>query len=85
MALDAQQAHVLWLREEAGVQTLMLARYSTDLARELERTTLATLAGSGRGTGFPKLAVSNGIAHVVWTDIVDGRPQLRGARLGAGG
>ena len=85
VALDAQQVHVAWLREEAGVQTLLLARYTPDLSRELERTTIATLQGNGRGTGFPKLAVSNGIAHLVWTEVVDGRPQLRGARLGAGG
>ena len=84
VALDARQVHVVWLREEAGVQTLVLARYPPDLSRELERTTVATLQGSGRATGFPRLAVSGGIAHVVWTDVVDGRPQLRGARLAAG-
>ncbi|WP_129137054.1 sialidase family protein [Luteimonas sp. YGD11-2] len=85
VALDTQQVHVAWLREETGVQTLLLARYTPDLSRELERTMVATLQGNGRGTGFPKLAVSNGIAHLVWTEVVDGRPQLRGARLGAGG
>ncbi|WP_058835946.1 sialidase family protein [Luteimonas abyssi] len=84
VALDAQQARVIWLREADGEQTLMLARYTADLSRELERTEIATLQGTGRGTGFPKMVVSAGIAHVVWTDVVDGRPQLRGARLGAG-
>ncbi|WP_024891973.1 sialidase family protein [Luteimonas huabeiensis] len=82
VALDAQQARVLWLREENGAQSLWLARYTPDLARELERVQVAALQGGGRATGFPRLAVSGGIAHVVWTDVVDGSPQLRGARLG---
>lgn len=82
VAVDAQQARVLWLREENGAQSLWLARYTADLGRELERVQVAALQGSGRGTGFPRLAVSGGIAHVVWTEIVDGSPQLHGARLG---
>jgi hypothetical protein len=42
---------------------------------------LAALTGRGRGTGFPKIAVRNGVAFVVWTDIVDGRPHLVGAKV----
>ena len=48
---------------------------------EHERIGVAQLAGRGRGTGFPQLAVAGGIAHVVWTDVQDGVPGLRGARI----
>lgn len=81
VALDGTQAGVLWLREEAGGQSLWYARFTPDLSRELGRTQLALLQGRGRATGFPQLVFHHGIAHVAWTDVIDGRPQLRGARL----
>jgi hypothetical protein len=81
VALDAQSAWALWLREDAGGQSLHLARFTPDLARELQRMQVAKLQGRGRGTGFPKLAVADGNAYVVWTDVVDQRPQLRGTRV----
>ena len=40
---------------------------------------MAKLQGRGKATGFPQLALHNGHAYVVWTDIVDGAPHLRGA------
>lgn len=81
VASDARQVWLLWLREDAGKQSLWLARYSPDLATELQRTRLADVQGSGRGTGFPRLALRGDAAHVVWTDVVDGQPRLRGVRL----
>jgi hypothetical protein len=81
VALDTGQAWVLWLREDAGKQTLWLARYAADLSKELQRTKLADLQGSGRGTGFPKIALRGDAAHVVWTDVIDGQPRLNGLRL----
>ena len=69
------------LREEAGAQSLWLARYTPDLSKELQRTKLADLQGKGRATGFPKLVLKGAAAHVVWTDVVDGVPELRGLRL----
>jgi hypothetical protein len=81
VALDDRAAWVAWLREGAGGQSLRLARYTPDLSRELQRIEVAKLQGRGRGTGFPQLAVQAGKAYLVWTDVVDGKPQLRGAML----
>ncbi len=82
VALDAKQAWVAWLREDAnGQQSLWLARYAPDLSRELSRTEVAKLQGRGRGTGFPRLVVRDGEAFLVWTDIANGVPQLQGMRI----
>ncbi len=83
VAVDAQQVWIVWLREEAGAQSLWLARYSSDLSRPLQRIKLADLQGKGRATGFPKLVLNRNAAHVVWTDVIDGEPELRGLRIGA--
>ncbi|NLA68684.1 MAG: exo-alpha-sialidase [Gammaproteobacteria bacterium] len=81
VALADGQAWLLWLREDEGGQSLWLSRRSPDLATEYQRMQVAAPAGRGRGTGFPQLAVAGGVAHVVWTDVVDGIPGLRGARV----
>lgn len=83
VAVDAQQVWLLWLREDAGAQSLWLARYTPDLSKQLQRTKLADLQGKGRATGFPKLLLNGATTHVVWTDVVDGAPELRGLRIGA--
>ena len=85
VAVDAQQVWLLWLREEAGAQSLWLARYTPDLSKQLQRIKLADLQGKGRGTGFPKIQLNGSTAHVVWTDVVEGVPQLRGVRIGMSG
>ncbi|KGQ19156.1 BNR repeat protein [Lysobacter dokdonensis DS-58] len=80
VAKDGDATWLVWLREDGKGQTVQLARYAN--AGGAPRTTkLATLAGRGRGTGFPKIAVRNGVAFVVWTDIVEGRPRLVGAKV----
>lgn len=84
VALDGHQAGALWLREDGDGQSLWYARFAPDLSHEIERIRLAGLAGRGRGTGFPRLVFHQGVAHAVWTDVIDGRPQLRGARMVAG-
>ncbi len=83
VAIDAQQVWTVWLREESGAQSLWLARYSTDLSKELQRIKLVDLQGKGRATGFPKLLLNGAATYVVWTDVVEGVPQLRGVRLAA--
>jgi len=81
VAMDPQQAWVLWMREQGGRQSLWLSRRSHDLAREYERLELAQVAGQGRATGFPQLAVSGGAAYVAWTEVADGVPNLKGVRV----
>jgi hypothetical protein len=81
VALDARQAFALWIREDAGGQSLWLSRRTPDLARELQRIEVAKLQGRGRATGYPQIALRNGDAYIAWTDIVDGSPRLRGAVL----
>ncbi|QSX74195.1 exo-alpha-sialidase [Lysobacter arenosi] len=78
LALDADGAWMLWMREDAGVQSLHLAHYTTDLAREQQRVEVARLQGRGRATGFAQLALGDDGAYVVWTDVVDGKPRLQG-------
>ncbi len=81
VAVDAKQAWVSWLRETNGIQTLMLARYTPDLSRELQRMEIATLKGRGHATGSPKLAVDDTAAWLVWTDVIGGVAHLQGARV----
>lgn len=83
VALDARQAWVAWLREEAGQQSVMLARYTPDLAREIERIDIAKLQARGRASGFPKLVSDGDSASIVWTDVENGATVLRGARIRA--
>lgn len=85
VALDAGSAWVLWVRESPQGQTLHLARYTPDLSRELQRLEVARLQGRGRATGFPQLVLADGGAYVAWTDVVDGKPLLKGARFAARG
>lgn len=82
VALDERQAWALWMREDAaGAQSLWLSRRSPDLVTEYERLEVAQPRGRGRGTGFPQMQVLGGQAYIVWTDVVDGAPQLRGVRV----
>jgi len=79
VALDDDQAWALWVREDKTGQSLWLSRRSADLAKELQRLQVAKLEGRGKATGFPQLALHHGNAYLVWTDIVDRAPHLRGA------
>jgi hypothetical protein len=79
VALDAQQAWVTWLREDASGQTLMLARYAPDLSRELQRMVVARLDARGHASGTPKLVANASGAWLAWTDSIDGVAALKGA------
>ena len=79
VALDAGNAWVLWLREDDAGQSLWLARYAPDLSKQIEKVEVARLQGRGRGTGFPQLALREGKAYLVWTDVAGGTASLHGA------
>jgi hypothetical protein len=42
---------------------------------------VADIAGRGRATGFPRLQLRDGAAWLAWTEVVAGKPRLRGARV----
>lgn len=78
-ALGEDGGWLAWLREGEEGQALQLARFdpATDaLGASIE---VARLSGRGRGTGFPQLALAGDRAHLAWTEVVDGKPRLRGA------
>lgn len=81
VALDARQAWVAWLREDARGQALMLARYTPDLSKQLQSIEVARLGARGHASGTPRLAVDAGGAWLAWTDAIDGVADLRGARI----
>lgn len=73
-------AWVAWLREDSEGQSLWLARY-TNTGEEAARLQVARLQGRGRATGFPRLLARGDGVRLVWTDVVDGQPVLRGAHV----
>lgn len=81
VAYDGQQAWVAWLREGAQGQTLLLARYSPDLRRQLQKIEVAKLGARGMASGYLKLLAGDGMAWLVWTDSVNGVAHLKGARI----
>ena len=81
VALEPKHAWVAWLREDKGVQSLWLSRRSPDLARELDRVKVATLAGKGRATGLPRMIHRDGVIFLVWTDVTNGQPNLNGVTV----
>ena len=81
VAADDQGVWTAWIEEAGGRQSLWLARHDYALASEAMRVKVADLAGRGRGTGFPRLKLRDGQAWLAWTEIVDGSPRLRGARI----
>lgn len=76
LAADADTVWLAWMSEDRLSAKLWLACFDPQLG-ERSRRVVAELP-RGRGTGLPRLALSQGRAHVVVTDIVQGKPHLRG-------
>src|SRR5690606_41381088 len=72
---------ISWMQEDAGGQSLWLARFAHDLGREHWRLKVADVPGRGRGTGVPRLRLRGGEAWLAWTVVEAGQPSLRGARV----
>lgn len=79
IAADADGVWVSWVEEQAGAQSLWLARFDHGLQAERWRGKVADITGRGRATGFPRLQLRDGAAWLAWTEVVDGKPRLRGA------
>lgn len=82
LGLGLAQGHVLlsWLQEgDAGDgQQLMLSRIDRELGAA-HSIPVAALAARGRASGIPRLAVLDEAAWLVWGEVVDGTPTLKGA------
>ena len=82
LAADNSGFWMAWLEAgEQDGQVLWLARFDPASLAEQARVRVATLQGKGAATGLPKLQARDGAAYLVWTDAIDGAPQLRGARV----
>ena len=82
LSADTKGAWLLWT-EERDRQTLWLQRLDGALQADRPPVRVATLAGRGRATGFARMQQVDGALYVVWTDVVAGKPALRGARIPA--
>ena len=80
LATNGKNAWLLWT-EEQSKQQLKLQRFDDQLKPKGPALTLATLTGRGRATGFARMQYLNGKLYAVWTDIVAGKPVLRGAQV----
>ncbi|WP_019398202.1 hypothetical protein [Pseudoxanthomonas sp. GW2] len=79
VAAADDQLYAAWLEElPEGLQLLRLMRYTADLRRG-EMQVVATFPARGRASGMPRMQVADGAAWLVWTEVVDGTPALRGA------
>jgi hypothetical protein len=79
---DAEGAWLLW-SEESDRQRLWLQRLDEELKTPAPALRLAVLQGRGRATGFARMQQIGPRLYVVWTDIVAGKPILRGAQITA--
>lgn len=81
LALDGEQPLAAWLEQAAdGSQRLVLGRYAPDW-RAGRVAEAARLAARGRASGMPRLRWAGDAAWLVWTDVHDGVPVLRGASV----
>jgi hypothetical protein len=80
LAADAGGAWLLWT-EESAAQTLWLKRFGKNAGNGENPILLATLKARGHGTGFARMQQTADGLYVVWTDVIDGKPALRGARV----
>lgn len=80
LALADQQLLAAWLEEADGGQRIVLGRYDRQW-QQLQRIAVAPLAARGRASGMPRLVWSGQAAWLLWTDVSDGQPVLRGASV----
>jgi hypothetical protein len=75
---NATNAWLLWT-EETAVQSIWLAHVNRDLKLVGEPIKVAQLSGRGKATGFARMQRTTNGVFIVWTDVVDGKPVMKGA------
>lgn len=84
LAVDDEALWWAWIEEASGQQAIWLARGDHALDPErIQAVRVAALGARGRASGFPRLQLVDGTAHLAWTDVADGQPRLVGARVRA--
>lgn len=84
LAIDGDALWLAWIEERDGGregQQLWLARVAAQGAAIEAKQVVASVAARGRASGLPRLQTRDGVAHLVWTDVVEGRTVLRGVRV----
>ncbi len=84
LAIDGDTVWVAWLAERNGGangQQIWLARIEAVSMREIDRVRVAEFGARGRASGLPRLQARDGVARLVWTDVVGGKSRLRGASV----
>lgn len=82
LAADADAVWWAWIEEASGQQAVWVARADHGLAADsIQAVRVAALDARGRASGFPRLQLVDGTAHMVWTDVAEGQPRLSGARI----
>jgi hypothetical protein len=77
---DPEGAWMLWTEENAA-QTLWVQRFDQRLNAAGTAVRVAQLQGRGRATGFAKMQKTPDGLHIVWVDVINGKPHLRGAMI----
>ena len=77
---DRDDAWLLWT-EENQTQMLWIQHFDTQLSALSEPINIAQLQGRGRATGFARMQKTAKGLFIVWTDVTNGKPVLRGAQI----
>jgi predicted hotdog family 3-hydroxylacyl-ACP dehydratase len=78
VSADSEGAWLLWT-EESAAQTLWLQRFDRRMTAVGKALKVAQLKSRGRATGFARMQQTRDGLYVVWTDAINGKPQLQGA------
>jgi hypothetical protein len=80
VAADKNGAWLLWSEEQQS-QTLWLQHFDLKMHATSKPINISQLQGRGHGTGFARMQKTSKGLFIVWTDVVGGKPVLRGAQI----
>jgi hypothetical protein len=80
LAVDKNGAWLLW-SEENQSQTLWLQHFDKNMNSTSKAIKISQLQGRGHGTGFARMQKTAKGVFIVWTDVANGKPFLRGAQI----